>query len=84
MDISSATDKKIYFESPSGIVSEKNAIFSTNGEDGKIRYVTIVNDLNVAGNWKAQGYVAMSNFQGKSTIVTFKVNPNLNYVPPAP
>lgn len=60
VDLSAASVRTIKFRKPSGAVVEKDAVFTTNGEDGLIEYVTEAdtdNILDEAGVWEIQGYV---------------------------
>jgi hypothetical protein len=60
VDVSGATTKQIKFLKPDGLtVLTKSAVFETDGTDGKIKYVTVSDDLDVAGYWARQGYVVM-------------------------
>jgi len=80
VDVSSAStegSKKIRFSKPGGTVVEETATFSSNGTDGKIRYVTIADDLDTAGVWKWQAYVVLSSGTWNSDVKEFTVHPNL-------
>lgn len=76
-DVSSATVKTLIFARPDGSTMDKLAVFITNGSDGKIGYITIANDLNVAGSWKLQAYVELPTGKWHSAIAKFKVKVNL-------
>ncbi len=77
IDISTATVKKIVFQKPNGAVVEKTAIFDSNGTDGKIKYVTVADDLDQAGIWHLQANVTTPTLQGKSSVVPMRVVKNL-------
>lgn len=77
VNISTATVKQILYKKPDGTVLTKTADFSTNGSDGKIKYVTVVGDLDAAGTWSIQGYVEMPAGKWHSDISQFEVFKNL-------
>jgi hypothetical protein len=78
LDISTATTKQIILRKPSGASMTKTAAFSTDGKDGKIRYASISGDLDVAGKWSLQAYLATPAWQGKSDIQALQVYANLS------
>lgn len=77
--IQSATvTKQIKFKKPSETVVTKDAVFVTDGTDGKMRWTTTtVDDLDEAGKWYLQGYLVITGFTGHSDIGDFVVYPNL-------
>ena len=79
VDISSATvTKQIKFKKPSDTVITKNAVFVTDGTDGKMRWTTTAtDDLDESGKWYLQGYIAITGFTGHSDIGDFMVYDNL-------
>ena len=80
VDISSATGahaKLIIFKKPDATKVEKDTIFSTDGKDGKMRYVTVDGDLNLLGDWEYQGKVILTAGTWSSDIYTFRVYRNL-------
>ena len=79
VDVSAATTKQIKFKRPDGTSFTKTASFLTDGTDGRLLYVTVNGDLNMAGNWKLQGYVAgVGGFTGHSDEYTFHVAGNIS------
>lgn len=78
VNVSSATTKTIKIRKPDGTVMTKTAAFTTTGADGKLTYTTVANDIDLAGEYKAQAYVVMSGFTGHSTIVTFEAKRNVS------
>jgi hypothetical protein len=76
-DISSATTKEMIFQRPDGTALTTSASFVTDGTDGKIYYKTVSGDLDQAGIWYVQSYIAMPDFTGDTSIVSFVVNDNL-------
>jgi len=77
VDISSATTKQIIIKPPIGDNITKTATFSSDGTDGKLRCVTVDDDLGIAGNYQTQAYVELINFTGFSSITSFQVVDNL-------
>jgi hypothetical protein len=63
VDVSSATvTKNILLTGPGLAMATKAASFSTDGTDGKIKWVTTaVGDLSVAGTWEVQAYVELTS-----------------------
>lgn len=63
VDISDATLLQITLKNPTqaGTVSTKTAVLSSDGSDGKMRYVTVDGDLIYLGIWEAQGYVEFNS-----------------------
>ena len=78
VDISSATLKQIWLESPSGSSTGYSAAFKTDGTDGIMQYTTIIGDLNSAGTWKIQGKVTISGKTFHSDVTTFTVHESLD------
>jgi hypothetical protein len=76
-DISSATIKKFIFKNPAGEVIERTAIFTTNGSDGNIQYVSIADDFDEEGQYQWQVYLEMPGWSGHSNVDTFGVYKNL-------
>jgi hypothetical protein len=77
MDISSAQSTLMIFQDPSGITTQKTAVFSTDGTNGKIRYVTVDDDLSLSGNYQIQAFIVLPTFSGYSGTGSFYVAPNL-------
>ena len=78
VDISSATVKKLYIEKPDGTLLTKDAVFTTDGTDGKMQYVVISGDLSLVGIYKVQGRVEMPAGKWNSNIGDFQVEENLS------
>ena len=76
-DISGATTKKFTFKRPDGTTFEKTAVFTSDGTDGNIQYLAVDGDLNVAGTWNLQAYVATGAGTWSTSVGTFKVHENL-------
>jgi hypothetical protein len=77
IDLSVATFKELRFSKPNGSVVTKTPTFLTNGTDGKIYYVTVLNDLDQVGEWKVQFKTDLPSWQGYSDIGKFKVYENI-------
>ena len=77
IDLSTVTTLQLIFKSPSGVVKTKTAVFTTDGTDGQIQYVTIADDLDEVGNWKLQAYIVLPSGSWRSDIGTFRVYENL-------
>jgi hypothetical protein len=77
VDVSDASVLRMIFTKPDAAVVEKTATLSGSGADGKMRYVTVAGDLDVAGGWQLQAYVEKSGGQGHSSIYRFSVRANL-------
>lgn len=77
VDVSSATSKTIIFEKPDGTKVTQTATFFTDGTDGIIQYSSVSGDLDIGGDWRLQGFIAMPSWTGHSDIVNFKVYDNL-------
>ena len=72
-DVSSYTDFKIIFVSPSGVASEKEAVLNSDGTDGKIRYVTLTGDVDIGGDGEVYGRVLKTGAKITSTPQVFSV-----------
>ena len=61
VDVSSASEKEILLRSPAAGATAltKAAAFTGTGTDGQIQYAIIDGDLDIPGNWSAQGKVVM-------------------------
>lgn len=75
--IDGATTLEITFLKPDGITDLQTAILSTDGLDGKLRYVAVSGDLDQKGDWKLQAYIEKVGFIGHSSVGQFEVFPNL-------
>jgi hypothetical protein len=77
VNISTATLKQFIYTKPSGTATTKTASFTTDGSNGKLRYVSLANDLDTAGVWQLQAYVELPTGKWHSTVIQFVVEPNL-------
>ena len=76
-DISLATTKQFTFKRPDGTTFDRVAVFTVDGSDGNIQYLSVDGDLDVAGTWHLQAYVATSAGNWKTDVGHFKVYENL-------
>jgi hypothetical protein len=74
VNISAATEKKIYFIRPDGTTFVRTAVLVTDGTDGLMKYVLIVGDLDVSGDWKVQAYLKFADGQYWTGYDTFRVD----------
>lgn len=77
VDISTASSLTIFIKKPDGTVLDRAGVLNTDGIDGKMYYLTVVGDLDVAGNYKIQGKVVISVGTFYTSISNFKVHCNL-------
>ncbi len=78
VDVSTASVKDIVLTKPDGVTNvTKTAIFDSDGIDGKVKYVTILNDLDAVGQWKIQAIITLSTGKWSSDIGSFRVYKNL-------
>lgn len=77
VNISTATTIEIKLKPPEAATKTKTATFSTDGSDGKIRYITISGDIDEEGQWRIQGHVILPTGEWHSAIGKFVVEGNL-------
>lgn len=77
VDISSALALSIFIKKPDGTILSRSGTLETDGTDGKMYYITIAGDLDVAGNYKLQGQVVLLTGSYYTNTVQFKVHCNL-------
>lgn len=73
VDISSQTVMEIHFIKPDGSTETQTAVFTTDGINGQMQYVTILDDLDLAGVWRMQGDVTIDSGKHGTEVVTFRV-----------
>lgn len=73
-----ATVMKIYFKDPEGTKTSHTAVLVTDGSDGKMKYVGIAGDIDLAGTWQMQGYVEIPAGKFYSVKTRFTVHDNLS------
>lgn len=77
VNLATASSLSLYIKKPDGTILNRTASLETDGTDGKINYVTISGDLDVAGVYKLQARVVLSSGSFYSSTDTFKVHCNL-------
>jgi len=82
VNLAAATGLKMYLDKPDNTIVEKTAVFKTDGTDGKLMYVTILDDLNKAGIWERQAEFTLGGFTGRTSKVSFTVDENIPPVTP--
>lgn len=78
VDISPAAEltKQLKFKKPSGTVVVEDAVFTTDGTDGQLQYVTEAspdNLLDEAGKWFVQAYIEFATGKWHSEKLNFLV-----------
>ena len=76
-NISAASTKQMIFSRPDGTTFTKTAVFTTDGSDGDIEYVSVDGDLNIAGTWHLQAYVVTLVGEWRTDVGHFRVYDNL-------
>ena len=77
VDISSAASMQMIIKRPDQTTMTKTASNYTDGTDGKMKYVTVTDDIDQVGNWKIQGKVVIGSATYYSSVSTFKVHCNI-------
>lgn len=78
LDISAATTHSFVVRKPSGATALWLAVFSSDGTDGKLRYLTVAGDLNEVGRYRLQpNLVIPGTYSGKGSSVSFWVGENV-------
>lgn len=77
LDISGASTLQMFFRKPTGAVITRTAVLDTSGTDGKMKYVSIAGDLDVAGEWRVQGRVVIGGGDWHTDEARFTVWKNL-------
>lgn len=80
LDISGATVKKIIFNKTKAKNTKtvvQDAEFYTGGTDGRIKYASVLDDIDIDGTWEIQGYIELPDGKWYSSTAEFEVYPNL-------
>ena len=73
-DISDASTKQLKFTKPNGASMTKDAAFTNDGSDGKVRYTTVDGDLIPHGTWSCRVYLVLSGgWTGHTSRTAFNV-----------
>ena len=79
IDISTATTMEVLFQRPDRTTFAKVAIFTGDGTDGRLEYVSEVNDLTPAGDWFIQARVAnLPSSDFRSEVLPLKIHGNID------
>lgn len=76
VDISSATIS-VFFRFASGTVITRTGVLSTDGTDGKFKYVTVTGDLSESGDASIQGSITIGPGIWKTDIQNIRLYDNL-------
>lgn len=60
-DVSTATTIQFKFRKPSGTEISRTGVLDSGGTDGKVRYVTIEDDLDEIGIWRYQVRIVLAS-----------------------
>lgn len=77
VNISSGTTLQFKFIAPNGTELTKTSVLTTDGSDGKMRYIIEPGFLNQTGIWQWMGFLALANWTGHTAQTEFYVNPVL-------
>lgn len=77
VDISSTSFLTIFIKKPDGTTISRPGTLETDGTDGKMHYITVSGDLDVAGLYKIQGRIGLSGGSFYTNTSNFKVHCNL-------
>ena len=77
VDLTGATVIQLIFFKADGISETKSASFSTDGSDGKIKYLTLSGDIDQIGIWQIQAHITIPAGDWRSNIEDFRVYRNL-------
>jgi 5-hydroxyisourate hydrolase-like protein (transthyretin family) len=77
VDISSATSLEITIKKPNGTTETKTGVFTTDGTDGRMQYISIAGDFDQPGNYRIQGKVDITGGTYYTSVGSFKVHCNL-------
>lgn len=77
VDLGGATSLEFYFQKPDGTDTTVTASLTTDGSDGKMRYVSISSTWDQVGRWQGQARIQSGTLTLKSDVWEFHVYPNL-------
>lgn len=77
VDIGGATSLQFHFQKPDGTDTTVTASLTTDGSDGKMRYVSVASTWDQIGRWQGQAQVQAGTLTLKSDVWEFHVYPNL-------
>lgn len=77
VDVSSASELKIYLKLPDDTVLTKDAELDSDGTDGLIKYTTVADDLSIQGAWEIQAKITIGSTVFGTSRCNFTVHANL-------
>ena len=77
LDISNATERKIFLRRPSDTVISRDAAETTDGTDGKMEITSISGDIDAEGRWSIQGKIVIPEGTFYTDIAHFVVEASL-------
>jgi hypothetical protein len=77
VDISGASLITFVYKKPDDTTITKNAVFTTDGTDGQIQYITIAADIDQVGVWCLQAEVTLPTGTYRTSLVKFDVERKL-------
>ena len=77
IDLSSFTNLVLIIKRSDASIVERTCIFVTNGVDGKVQYISTINDFTILGNYKFQVRCSSGGNVWHSNILVNKVYPNV-------
>jgi len=85
VDVSGLDLLELIFEKPDGTIFKRVASLTTDGTDGKVRYVSQRGDVTHAGRWRWQAHAADPadpEQDWRTEVLTFPVSLNLESIDP--
>lgn len=77
LDISEATLLMLCLQKKDKSVIDRPLVFTTDGTDGQVEYVTVYGDIDQKGTWKAQVFYGSTSGSWHTTIVDLDVDDNV-------
>jgi hypothetical protein len=77
IDVSLATTQEFIYKKPDDTKVTKTTVFASGGTDGVIRYVTVLDDLDLIGVWQLQAHIITPSGEWHSETDEFRVAANL-------
>ena len=78
INISASLVRRFLFRKPDGTSMIKTAVFTTDGTDGLVEYVTIADDVDQAGEWGWQAFIRMAAGEWRTNIHPVAVYANID------
>ena len=80
LDVSSATVLTLKLKRKDKTIQEHDMVFTTDGTDGKVEYVTLTGDIPAGnkGKWQAQVYLEMPGGKWHTSKVDVEVDDNVD------